>query len=409
MKDLIAQTSSGFLNKKRYIVNEGGTRSGKTHSTLSILFHIANSRSVLISVVSETFPHLRKGAIRDFKEILENMGVWNDSYWNKTDSTYVIPKRGTIEFFSADTSDKVHGPERDILFINEAQNIPYEIARHLFVRTTGAIFIDFNPTREFWCHTEIRNDPKCVWIHSTYKDNPFLTEEQVDEIEKNKKNKTWWSIYGLGVVAESEGAVYTGWNIINGIPEDARLVRYGLDFGYSNDPSAVVAIYKYDGGLILHELLYRKKMLNSQIAEFMKKQPSELIIADSAEPKSIDELQLYGLDVIPATKGQGSVLQGIDRVQSQDISMTKSSTNLIKEYRNYLWKTKDEKALNIPEDMFNHCMDAIRYAIVDLYPIEEKPAKPKDTRVKGTYVPYTSKEENSSGDFYEDTNPANSF
>lgn len=409
MKDLIALTSSGFLKKYRYIVNEGGTRSSKTRSTLEVLFHIANSRRVLISVISETFPHLRKGAIRDFKEMLLAMRCWDDNNWNKTDSTYEIPGKGTIEFFSADTSDKVHGPERDILFINESQNISYEIARHLFVRTTGAIFIDFNPTREFWCHTELKNDPKTLWIHSTYKDNPFLTEEQIYEIEKNKKNKTWWSIYGEGKIAESEGAVYTGWKMIDGVPDEAELVRYGLDFGYTNDPSALVAVYKYNGGIIFDEVFYRKRLLNSQIATLIKDEPQALVIADGSEPKSIDELQIYDIDVIPAIKGQGSVLQGIQAVQNRDISVTKSSTNIWKEYRNYLWKTDtDGKSLNVPEDIFNHSMDALRYAITDLYPIEDEPEKKKDDRIKGTYVPY-SKTEDDSSDFYDNYNPADAF
>lgn len=411
MKDLIALTSRGFLQNKRYIVNSGGTRSGKTHATLSVLFHIANSRNVLISVVSETFPHLRKGAIRDFKEILEQMNVWQDEYWNKSESTYTIPHKGTIEFFSADTSDKVHGPERDILFINEGQNVPYEIVRHLLVRTTGAVFIDFNPTREFWVHDYIKEDTRTLWIHSTYLDNPFLSKEQVYEIEKNKVNKQWWAVYGEGKIAESDGAVYSGWKLIDYIPTEARLVRYGLDFGYTNDPTSVIGIYKYNDEIILDEVLYRKGMNNSEIAKFIKNLPEALVIADSAEPKSIDELQLYGVDIIPATKGQGSVNQGIDAVKTKKISLTKSSTNTIKEYRNYLWKVKDEKRLNVPEDLFNHSMDAIRYAITDLYPIEDPKPVPKDDRIKGTYVPYTTKKNNSeSSDFYENTyNPADSF
>lgn len=200
MQDLIALTTKGFLNGYRYIIHEGGTRSGKTHSLLTTLFHITNSRKAISSVVSETFPHLRKGAIRDYQRILEDQKVWNDKSWNKTDSTHNIGTGKIIEFFSADNSDKVHGPERDFLFINEAQNIPYETARHLFVRTRKSIFIDFNPTREFWAHTELKNDKKTLWVHSTYKDNPYLTPEQVEEIERNRGNKSWWSIYGKGVI-----------------------------------------------------------------------------------------------------------------------------------------------------------------------------------------------------------------
>lgn len=409
MRDLIAETTKGFLDGYRYIIHEGGTRSGKTHSVLTSLFHIVNSRQSIASVVSETFPHLRKGAIRDYQRILQPQGMWDERDWNKTDSIHSIGAGRVLEFFSADNSDKVHGPERDYLFLNEAQNISYEIARHLFVRTRKTVFIDFNPTREFWAHTELKDDPKTLWIHSTYKDNHYLTEEQVAEIERNKKNKSWWAIYGEGKIAESEAAIYTGWERIDRVPKEARLERYGLDFGYSNDPSAVVAIYKYDGGIILDEILYRKGMHNSHIAKVLKDEPEALIIADSAEPKSIDELQIYNLDVIPSIKGQGSVLQGIQSVQNRKISVTKRSVNLWKEYHNYLWQTdKDGKIINKPTQYLDHLLDAVRYGITDLYPLEDEEPERKDERIKGTYVPYSTKKDGSEG-FYENYNPADAF
>lgn len=365
MKDLIALTTKGFLDNYRYIVHEGGTRSGKTHSTLSVLFHIINSRPSVGSVVSETMPHLRKGAIRDYKKILLSQKLWEDKKWNKTDSIHNIGTDRLLEFFSADNSDKVHGPERDILFLNEAQNINYEIARQLFVRTRKTIFIDFNPTREFWAHTELKDDPKTLWIHSTYKDNPFLTPEQVSEIERNKKNKTWWAIYGEGKISESEAQIYTGWQMIDQIPHEARLERYGLDFGYSIDPTVIVAIYYYNGGYIIDEVTYQKGLSNKSIADTLTNLPKALVIADSAEPKSIDEINGYGINIVGATKGQGSVSQGINYVQQQKISITKRSVRTIKAYRNYLWdKDKDDKILNIPDDSiheWSNPMDAVRY------------------------------------------------
>lgn len=372
MKDLIAQTTKGYLDGFRYIIHEGGTRSGKTHSILNVLYHITNSRNkeTISSVISESMPHLRRGSMRDYKRILQSQKVWNDNDWNKTDSIHNLSKNKIIEFFSADNADKVHGPERDYLFINEAQNISYEIARHLFVRTKKTIFIDFNPTREFWCHEELKKDPRTLWIHSTYKDNGFLTPEQIAEIEKNKKNKQWWTIYGEGKIAESEGAVYSGWNFIDEIPFEARLERYGLDFGYSNDPTALIAVYYYNGGYIWDEKLYRKGMSNKEIADTIKVLPQALVIADSAEPKSIDEIRMYGVNIQPAVKGQGSVNRRIDHVKSQKISVTKRSTNIIKEYRNYLWIVdKDGKILNVPQDMWNHAMDAGGYAMETLNPI----------------------------------------
>lgn len=364
MQDLIAKTTKGFLDGYRYIIHEGGTRSGKTHSVLTVLFHIVNSRPSLASVVSETFPHLRKGAIRDYQRILQSQNAWDEKLWNKTDSVHTIKPANLLEFFSADNSDKVHGPERDLLFINEGQNISWEIVNHLFVRTRKTIFIDFNPTREFWAHTELKDDPKTLWIHSTYRDNPFLTPEQVAEIERNRKNKTWWKIYGEGVIAESEGAVYHDWQTIDEIPHEARLERYGLDFGYTNDPTAIVAIYYYNGGYILDEITYRKGLSNKQIADILINQPQALVIADSAEPKSIDELTSYGVNVLPSQKGRDSVNQGIQYVQDQRISVTKRSTNIWKEYRNYMWQTdKDGKIINVPDVLFNHSLDAVRYGL----------------------------------------------
>lgn len=377
MKDLIALTTKGFLDGFRYIIHEGGTRSGKTHSILSTLYHITNSRPCLSSVVSETFPHLRKGAIRDYKRILQTNKAWNEKIWNKTDSVHSIADDRLLEFFSADNSDKVHGPERDYLFINEAQNITYEIARQLFVRTRKTIFIDFNPTREFWAHTELKDDPKTLWIHSTYKDNSFLTDEQVAEIERNKNNKTWWTIYGEGKVAESEGAVFSGWQIIDEIPHEARLERYGLDFGYTNDPTAIIAIYYYNGGYILDEVTYQKGLTNKQISDVLVNQPRSLVMADSAEPKSIDEIKSYGVNITPVLKGRDSVNQGIQYVQNQRISVTKRSLNVIKEYRNYLWETdKDGVIINIPSPIFNHAMDAIRYGFEGLRPRQAETFRP---------------------------------
>lgn len=367
MQDLIALTTKGFLDKYRYIIHEGGTRSGKTHSLLTTLYHIVNAKGGLASVVSETFPHLRKGAIRDYKRILESQKIWDEKKWNKTDSLHTLNGNKVIEFFSADTSDKVHGPERDYLFLNEAQNIDYEIARHLFVRTKKTIFIDFNPTREFWAHTELRNDPKTLWIHSTYLDNPYLTPEQIVEIERNKNNKAWWSIYGEGVIAESESQIYSGWKLIDEIPHEARLERYGLDFGYTNDPTVIEAIYKYNGGIIVDEVCYQTGMKNKMIADLLNNLPKALVIADSAEPKSIDEIAGYGVSIIGATKGQGSVARGIDYVQSQKISITKKSTKTIKAYRNFLWTTdKDGHIINVPDDTvheWSNPMDALRYGI----------------------------------------------
>lgn len=344
----------------------GGTSAGKTISILQILISKAqkDKRPTLTSVVSESFPHLKRGAMRDFKNIMQEHGYWKESAWNATDSIYTFETGSKIEFFSADQPSKVRGPRRDRLFINECNNVAYESFDQLAVRTRLEIWLDWNPTNEFWFYDLLNTRDDVEMITVTYKDNEGLPETIVKDIEAHKLNKNWWTVYGLGQLGEVEGRIYKGWKIIDEIPHEARLEGYGLDFGYSNDPTAVVAVYYYNGGYILDEILYRKGMSNQQIASFMNNLDFGVIVADSAEPKSIDELQMYGLSVVAAKKGSGSILQGIGYVQEQSISMTKRSVNLIKEYRNYLWQTdKDGKTINIPEGGFDHALDAVRYKL----------------------------------------------
>lgn len=346
----------------------GGTSAGKTISTLQYLIDDAQSDTspTLTSVVSESFPHLRRGAMRDFLNIMQEHGYFKDAQWSKTDYTYTFETGSKLEFFSADQPSKVRGPRRDRLFVNEANNIPEETFTQLLVRTKQYAIADWNPTNEFWFYDMIGTRDDIDFITLTYKDNEALAPEIVREIEARKNNKAWWQVYGLGQLGEVEGKVYTNWRIIDEIPFEARLERRGLDFGYSNDPSAIVDIYYYNGGYILDEQTYQKGLSNKQLADTISNlsKPQTLVVADSAEPKSIDELKLYGINVMPAQKGQGSILQGIQYVQDQQISITKRSINGIKEYRNYMWKMdKDGKVLNVPEDIWNHFMDAVRYGL----------------------------------------------
>lgn len=338
----------------------------------------SNKQVELISVVSETMPHLKRGAERDFKNIMQLHNYWNDSDWNATDHIYTFETGSRIEFFSTDSPDKVRGPRRDILFINEANNVPYEAFDQLAVRTKGIIWLDWNPTNEFWWYTEVAPNREHDFITLTYLDNEALDKEIVKDIESHKSNKNWWAVYGEGKLGEVEGKIYKDWQIIDSIPHEARLERYGLDFGYSVDPTAIVAIYYYNGGYIIDEITYQKGLTNKQIADILNNQPNALVVADSAEPKSIDEIKTYGVNISPAQKGQGSINQGIQWVQDKRISVTKRSLNVIKEYRNYLWKTdRDGKNLQVAEDMFNHTMDAVRYGMDSLRPREKKKAKPR--------------------------------
>jgi len=349
---------------------QGGTSASKTISTELILIDLAqrDKQPTLTSIVSESFPHLKRGAMRDFFNIMESQGYYDPDSWNATDKIYTFETGSKIEFFSADQPSKVRGPRRDRLFLNEANNVAYEAFDQLEVRTKEFAFLDWNPTTEFWFYDQvqgIRDDVDHIIV--TYKDNEALDPAIVRSIEQRKGNKAWWQVYGLGLLGEVETRIYTGWRIIDEIPHEARLERYGLDYGYTNDPTAIVAIYYYNGGYIWDEIAYTKGLSNKNIVDIFKNIPRAIIRPDSAEPKSNDELKSYGLTVIPANKGPGSVLQGIQNVQQQQISVTKRSVGIIKEFRNYVWITdKDGKIINEPIDINNHTMDAGRYGMEDI-------------------------------------------
>ena len=374
---------------KRIRALQGGTSAGKTICTLQVLIDLAqrDKTPTVTSIVSESLPHLKKGAMRDFLNIMQGHKYFSEANWNRTDFIYKFETGSVIEFFGADQPLKVRGPRRDRLFCNEVNNLAFETFEQLEVRTKDCIFMDWNPSTEYWFYTEMlgkRDDIDHLII--TYKDNEALDQNIVDSIEQRKDRKGWWQVFGLGQLGEVDGKIYSGWAIIDEIPQGAKLVRYGLDFGYSNDPTAIVAIYQYDGGYILDEVLHQKGMLNSQIAAVIQNQESSvLVVADSAEPKSIDEIGTYGVPIIGAVKGRDSVKQGIDLVQDQRISMTKRSVNLINSYRNYLWETdKHGKVLNVPEHTFSDAMDAVRYAITSLpklvQPLSEAERKAKTFR-----------------------------
>jgi phage terminase large subunit len=356
-----------FSLKKRLRVVAGGTSASKTISILMWLIqHSQNNEGVIISVISESFPHLKRGAMRDFLNIMQSHEYYKDSEWNRTDCIYTFPTGSRMEFFSADQPSKVRGPRRDILFINEANNIPWETYDQLSIRTRQVIWLDYNPTHEYWYYTDVAPHFDHDFLTLTYQDNEALDPAIVQEIESHKHNANWWKVYGLGQLGEVESRIYRDWAVIDEIPHEARLERRGLDFGYSNDPAALVDIYKYNGGIILDERFYQRGMSNRAIADYIKNAPESqtLVYADSSEPKSIDEISTYGINIIGANKGPGSINQGIAYIQDQRVSVTKRSVNLIKEYRNYLWTTdKDGKIINKAQDINNHLMDALRYGL----------------------------------------------
>lgn len=364
----------------------GGTSASKTISILQVLIDIAQSSTLEdsgglpIDVVSETMPHMRGGAMLDFENIMRSQHYWDDERWNKTLSTYTFETGIKMRFFSADAPSKVHGPRRWILFINEGNNIPWPIADHLIVRTQWLVFVDWNPSSEYWAYTEIIDNPEYAgrydFITLTYKDNEALDPVVVQRIEAHKNNASWWQVYGLGQLGEIEGRIYTGWRWIDEVPFEARFVKRGLDFGYTNDPTGIIAVYEYNGGFIFDEECYQYGMSNEDIADYVKslKEPGRLIIADSAEPKSIARLQTLGLSVIGAQKGKDSINEGISFIQGKPISVTKRSINLKKEYERYIW-LKDRltgKFINEAPDMDNHLLDPARYALESYMPRPEK-------------------------------------
>ena len=363
------------LNKRIRAI-QGGTSASKTVSIVLWLITLAqiDKKPTLTSIVSESVPHLKRGAMRDFKKIMSDHSYWKDNNWNVQDSTYTFETGSKLEFFSSDNGDKLRGARRDRLFINEANNVTFDAFEQLEVRTKEFVYLDWNPTNEFWFYTEVKGKRDDVeHIVLTYKDNEALDASIIASIEQRKNRKGWWQVYGEGQLGEVEGKIYKDWQIIESIPHEARIERHGLDFGYTNDPTALVAVYRYNGGYILDEEVYQKGLSNKQISETIKSCPSALVIADSAEPKSIDEIRLYALNIQPATKGAGSVSQGIQYVQDQKISVTSRSVNLIKEYRNYLWRTDtDGKIINVPEAGLDHALDAVRYALVSIKAPDEE-------------------------------------
>lgn len=368
---------------RRLRIIQGGTSASKTFSILAYLIHIAQSNpGLIISVVSESLPHLKLGAIRDFKKIMMMQRYWNEKAWHRGDEIYYeFPGGSIIEFFSVDNASKAHGPRRDILFVNEANNITWMIYRQLAGRTRKLIIIDFNPVSAFWAHEKLIPYRSHDFLKLTYRDNEALEASLRREIEENAAiDDNYRLVYAEGEIGRNEGQIMTNWIHIPTIPPEARLVRRGLDFGYSNHPSAIVDVYEWNGGYIWHEVLYAKGYDNPALAAVILEQPEQvLVVADEAEPKSIAEIAAEGVDIIAAQKGPDSVRNGIQVLKRVQIYVTESSTNLIKEERNYLWKLdRNGEPLNVPRDLWNHGMDGGRYATVDVVGLPQEPIEDYD-------------------------------
>lgn len=352
------------------IINQGGSSSSKTYSALQLLLLLIRSdkKGDVTSVVAESLPHIKRGALRDFTNICEqNPGYSAGLTFNKTDMFYETGSGARLEFFSADNPDKLRGARRKRLFINECNNIAYESYYQLAMRTSGLKLLDFNPTSEFWVHTEILNNPayNAQFIKSTYRDNEYCPPAAIAAIEARKdRDPNWYKVYGLGEIGSLEGLIFPTINIVQDIPHEFKRLGTGLDFGYTNDPTVAIDLYKSGDKILFDELFYQTGLLNSDIAKQLKQSQCFEVIADCAEPKSIDEIYRQSVNIKPASKGKDSVQFGIDLIKQHDIYVTARSINLIKEFRNYKWLTdKTGKALNIPVDCWNHAIDACRYIV----------------------------------------------
>lgn len=356
--------------KPRKKIIQGGTSAGKTWAILPLLADEAiENPGTEISIVSESVPHLRRGVLKDFLKIMKMTGRYISNNYNKTHMTYTFCNGSYIEFFSVDDESKLRGARRNILYVNEANNINFESYYQLAIRTSGDIYVDFNPTLKFWAHTEVEPQEDAELIILTYKDNEALGDNIVKELELNRVKaftssywENWWKVYGEGKIGLLEGVIFDNWSEIDRVPPQAKLIGSGMDFGFTNDPTTMVTVYKMDNNIYADEVIYGKGLHNSDIANLIKQEEPGVIYADSAEPKSISEIKRYGIKILPATKGRDSIMYGISILQEYNIIVTKRSTNLKDELNKYGWKKdKEGNTLNVPVDNYNHCIDALRY------------------------------------------------
>lgn len=365
------------LNKSdnRFIVEQGGTRSGKTFNILLwIIFkYCLTNNGKLITITRKHGPSLRGSSMRDFFSILQDHNLYSEDQHSKSINEYKL-FGNTIEFVSLDEPQKIRGRKRDLLFINEGNELTYEDFFQLNIRTTERIIIDYNPSDEYhWLYDRVIPRDDCDFYKTTYKDNPFLSQMLVDEIERLKEtDEQYWQVYGLGERGVSKSVIFTYTELEN-IPSNAQFLSYGMDFGYSNDPTTLVSVYTDQHNMYIREHLYRTMMTTNDIHRFFQQMEigKQIIFADSAEVRLIDELRRMGWNIRPSIKGRDSVNAGIDLLKRYKLHIEKSSNNAIQEFRNYRWlEDKTGKLTNTPIDLNNHIVDACRYAT---YSILSKP------------------------------------
>lgn len=375
------------LTKRKKVI-QGGTSAGKTYGIIPILIDkAAKTKKLKITVVSETIPAAKDGPVDIFKSIMQDTNRWVEDRWIGSPMEYTFGNGSKIQFKAFDSIGKAKAAgKRDILFLNEANHIIFEIADALMVRSKET-WIDFNPDNTFWAHTEVLPEPNSEFLLLTFEDNEALPPETLEDLyikmdkaffnpqgdwddPKNIKSEYWanWcKVYIKGEIGNLEGVVLQNWKIIENIPPDARYTASGLDFGYTNDPSALIDRYYWNGKRVYDEVMYQKGLLNSDIARIAKQDFNRLIYADSAEPKSIQEIRNHGVNIHATEKGKDSINFGIQLLQEDEFYVTARSLNMIKELRNYLWaKDKAGNRLGKPIDAWNHTIDPMRYIEIKL-------------------------------------------
>ena len=365
-----AEIQSALIDRGYNTVSlQGSSRSSKTYNTLIwLIIYCLSYRYTRLSIVRATLPAIKGSVFVDFKDILLKMGVWDDKAHNKSEMTYRFANGSWVEFFSTDNEQKLRGRKRDILFVNEANELSFIEWQQLKMRTTKYTILDYNPSfsDEHWI-CSVNADPRTYHFISTYKDNPFLEQSIIEEIESLKhKNQSLWQVYGLGLQAVVEGLIFKDVVLVDDIPAYVRKRWRGMDFGFTNDPTAIVTVGVDGDNLYIDEVAYATQMLSGDIIRTLKAQAEQLeVIAESADPRLIQEIYRAGINIHPVKKFAGSIDAGIQKMLQYKLHITKRSTNIIKEQKNYTYRQdKEGKWLNEPIDAYNHAMDAVRYVVM---------------------------------------------
>ena len=366
-----SKTYRDIESSRRICILQGGTRSGKSYSALQwLLVKALTEPNIVISIVRKSFPSMRVSIMRDWMGILKDLDIWNEDSWSATEHIYTFDNGTIVEFMSIDSSEKRKGSARDYLFVDEANELSREDWFQLFIRTRKKSIIAYNPSfgTNNYIFTEIQTHPEADLYISTFRDNPYLEKQLIEEIERLKEiNPEYYKIYGMGLPGNNVGTIFSI-NIIDEVPEEAEFVAFGMDFGFSIDPTALVAIWKRDKDLYIEELIYQKGMVTSDIANRLRELEvgREEIWADSAEGRLIEELYRQGFNIKPVKKGKDSIRMGIDLMMQYRLNVKKSSINVVKEFGEYVWMVdKNGNFENVPVDYSNHSIDAIRYVCME--------------------------------------------